>query len=41
MSAVASNFVSARSPSQGLWSRALIAVLLAQFLSAMADHRRG
>jgi hypothetical protein len=38
MSAVATNIIGARSPSQGLWSRALAAVLLAQFLSAMADN---
>src|ERR1700722_15159643 len=38
MSAVATNIIGARSPSQGLWSRALVAVLVAQFLSAMADN---
>jgi hypothetical protein len=38
MSAVASNIIGARSPSRGLWSRALVAVLLAQFLSATADN---
>src|ERR1700722_6506061 len=38
MSAVASNLVDGRSQPQGLWSRALVAVLLAQFLSAMADN---
>jgi MFS transporter, LPLT family, lysophospholipid transporter len=38
MSAVATNIIRVRSPSQGLWSRALVAVLLAQFLSAMADN---
>ena len=38
MSAVATNIISERGRSQGLWSRALVAVLLAQFLSAMADN---
>jgi LPLT family lysophospholipid transporter-like MFS transporter len=38
MSAVATKIISARSPSQDLWSRALAAVLVAQFLSALADN---
>jgi LPLT family lysophospholipid transporter-like MFS transporter len=38
MSAVATTIISTRSGSQGLWSRGLVAVLLAQFLSAMADN---
>src|SRR3984885_9510264 len=38
MSAIATNVIGARSRSQGLWSRALVAVLLAQFLSALADN---
>jgi LPLT family lysophospholipid transporter-like MFS transporter len=38
MSAAATEVSGARGPSQELWSRALVAVLLAQFLSAMADN---
>jgi MFS transporter, LPLT family, lysophospholipid transporter len=38
MSTLAVDAVSARGASQALWSRGLIAVLLAQFLSAMADN---
>jgi MFS transporter, LPLT family, lysophospholipid transporter len=38
MSAVTADGVVVSGPSQALWSRALVAVLVAQFLSAMADN---
>jgi MFS transporter, LPLT family, lysophospholipid transporter len=38
MSAVTADGVIVKGPSRALWSRALVAVLVAQFLSAMADN---